>query len=1202
MKRTLELLRFELQLYRKRISTVAYWVVLAALGFFLMNIFGGAFPGVTASFGGSDGNVLLNSPHILMLLTSMFGLFGTLVVAAIAGNAGYRDFGEKMHPLVFVTTTSKAQYVGSRYLGALIVSVLTMTGVGFGLWFASNMPWLDADRFGPQSFAAYLRPYLLIIIPNVVFASAIFFSLALLTRQRMPHYLGGVGLLLGYMVANVLVGDLETKWIAALVDPFGISAVGLVTEYWTTVEKNQQLLGLEGWLFFNRLLWVGVALGIVTLAYSRFKLAQTGGWVPKSKRQDELSDDATLPAVPVTIDIPEARRTSGLTADFAQLRALTKRGFQEVIMSPSFAAILLAGILFLLLSAVQLETIFGTPTWPMAWKVIEVLGGSFSLFVMILLTIYSGELVWRERDLKLDQVVDSTPARSWVSFASKLAALTGVILLLLAVVVTAGMIAQAFAGFFRFEPALYAQKIFGMQLVDYLLLAVLALAVHTLVNHKYTGHFLLIFFFVGVDLAPLFGLEHSLWRYGSDLGETYSDMNRHGWFLGPFFWLKVYWGGFALLLAALSNLLWPRGVDGRIRSRLQNARLRLRTALVAAGALGGALALGAGGFVYYNTNILNDFRSSSEVEAQRAEWEKTFKQYEVRPQPRITSVSVEVDLFPQTGDLEVRGRYDFVNKTEGPIDEIHVLLSSEPAAAELAFGGVGMVELGLEDETFGYRIYELAQPLAAGASGTLDFELSYPRSGFAHSIQNRVVDNGSFVNSSVLPSFGYDENRELVLDRERKKYGLEPKERVADLDDPRGTLNNYISRDADFVDFEATVSTDADQIALAPGYLEREWEENGRRYFHYVMDAPILHFFSFLSARYEVEKDSWEDVAIEVYHHPGHEFNVDRMIDATKKSLEYFSREFSPYQHRQLRILEFPRYASFAQSFPNTVPYSEAIGFIARVGDDDIDYPFYVTAHEVAHQWWAHQVIGGKVQGATVLSETLSQYSALMVMEKEYGAAKIRDFLEYELDNYLQGRSGELKKEVPLLRVENQPYIHYNKGSLIMYAVRDAIGEEAVNRALSNLLDQWAFKGPPYPTSRSLLEALVAETPDDLKRWVSDLFEHIVLYENRAVSAVAQKSGDGSGNSWDVTLELQTRKVRSGELGEETEMTLDDPIDVGIFAADGEPIYFEKHRFTQGSEQLVVTVDREPARAGIDPYRKLIDRHPDDNEVRVEIQ
>src|SRR5690606_806884 len=133
-------------------------------------------------------------------------------------------------------------------------------------------------------------------------------------------------------------------------------------------------------------------------------------------------------------------------------------------------------------------------------------------------------------------------------------------------------------------------------------------------------------------------------------------------------------------------------------------------------------------------------------------------------------------------------------------------------------------------------------------------------------------------------------------------------------------------------------------------------------------------------------------------------YNLDRMIDAVKKSLDYFTANFSPYQHRQARILEFPRYQRFAQAFPNTIPYSEAIGFIARVRPDDpedLDYPFYVTAHEIAHQWWAHQVIGANVQGATMLSESLAQYSALMVMEKEYGRDKMHKFLAYELKGYL---------------------------------------------------------------------------------------------------------------------------------------------------------------------------------------------------------
>ena len=142
---------------------------------------------------------------------------------------------------------------------------------------------------------------------------------------------------------------------------------------------------------------------------------------------------------------------------------------------------------------------------------------------------------------------------------------------------------------------------------------------------------------------------------------------------------------------------------------------------------------------------------------------------------------------------------------------------------------------------------------------------------------------------------------------------------------------------------------------------------------------------------------------------------------AMKASLDYCSANFSPYQFRQLRIVEFPAYANFAQSFANTIPYSEAIGFILDTTDPDkIDMVTYVTAHEIAHQWWAHQVIGADMQGMTMLSETLAQYSALMVMEKMYGPEQIRRFLKFELDRYLRGRGGEMIEEVPLARVENQ--------------------------------------------------------------------------------------------------------------------------------------------------------------------------------------
>ncbi len=165
-----------------------------------------------------------------------------------------------------------------------------------------------------------------------------------------------------------------------------------------------------------------------------------------------------------------------------------------------------------------------------------------------------------------------------------------------------------------------------------------------------------------------------------------------------------------------------------------------------------------------------------------------------------------------------------------------------------------------------------------------------------------------------------------------------------------------------------------------------------------------------------------------------------------------------------------------------------------------------------------------------------------------------------------------------------------------MYALQDLIGEEAVNRALANLLAQWAFKGPPYPISRDLLAALRDETPEEFRPWLEEMFEQITLYENRATEATARDLGEGR---YEVTLRFESRKLHAGEQGKETEVPLNDPIDIGVFDDEDKPLYFERHRLDGSVREVTVTVEGKPAKAGIDPYHKLIDRHPDDNEKRV---
>ena len=549
----------------------------------------------------------------------------------------------------------------------------------------------------------------------------------------------------------------------------------------------------------------------------------------------------------------------------------------------------------------------------------------------------------------------------------------------------------------------------------------------------------------------------------------------------------------------------------------------------------------------------------------------------------------------------MNGYYTLVNRDENSIDEIYIQFSpnDEMNITRLDFDR-SVTEIK-DYERFRFYIYELDEPLAAGDSLQMDFSGEFRTKGFKEGgPTNQVVFNGTFFNNTFFPSIGYNSGNEISSDDDRKDNDLPDKERALKRNDPVGTSMSFFGPTSDGIDFEIIMSTSEDQVAIAPGYLQKEWKEDGRSYYHYKMDVPMVNFYSMMSAEYDVIRDVWtgpdgHEVKLEIYYHTGHEYNLDRMMKGMKNSFDYFSKNFGPYQYRQMRIMEFPRYSSFAQSFANTVPFSEAIGFMLNVEEEDVDMAYYVTAHEMAHQWWGHQLRPANTQGSAMLSETLSQYSALMVMKHEYPEQQIRKFLKEELDRYLRGRSLEQKKEMPLELVENQPYIHYRKGSLIMFALQDYIGEDSVNVALGRMLDDWGDRIDLYPTTTSFNEHIRAVTPDSLQYLITDMFETITLFENKAEKVTVKSNGE----QFDLVLDLSSRKLRADSLGNETELPIDDWIDVGVYTEDsnGEDslIYLNKHHITSDKYQIQLTVDTNPIKAGIDPLIKLIDRHPDDN-------
>ncbi|HEY6274290.1 MAG TPA: M1 family aminopeptidase [Terriglobales bacterium] len=1188
------ILLFEVKQRLVRISTYMYFLILFAAGYIFAITVGGGFGSASVDFGGK---VFVNSPFGLAQFIPGVAMLGLIVTAALAGQATYQDIDNDCDSFFYTAPIRKIDYLAGRFLGSLLTQLIIFSGIGMGVWLGMRMPFLDEARIGPERFMSYLEPYLTLILPNLIFLTAIFFCLAALGRKMLPVYAGSALLLIGYLIVGSVLNDPTKSATYALGDPFGERAFARLTQYLTPFERNTQLMPFHGILLWNRVLWLGVSAALFVFTY--FKFSRSQALTRGRKKIDEAGEEAetTAAAIPAIATVFSGRTSLG------QLVSLTWLQFAETVKNVFFAVILVAGFLFAVLVGNLPTDFFSTPFYPVTSRILQLVIAGFGLFQLIIIVFYSGELVWRERDAKVSQIVDAMPAQRWVLFASKLGALMLVQVVIAVLVIAAGMTVQIMHGYFRFEFGVYLKELFLIALIQNCITCTLAILIQTVVNNKYLGYFLVVILYVGViSIAlPQLGFEHYLIRFGRLPQHVYSDMNGYTPYVKALFWFELYWAIAAVFLAIVTNLFWVRGIEGGVKQRLRLGSQRLTRASRMAMAVCLILFAATGSYIFYNTNILNPYRNSKQQEAEQAQYEKKYRKYLDMPQPRITDVQTTVNFYPEQRSATVEGTMWLENKTQATIDQVALSLPTRNAKSiqVLSFNG-GQTPV-IQDNDLGFHVYRLNSPLAPGGRIALQFAFQFDNPGFSNSVgDTRIVQNGSFLNVGYTPYVGYRPAQELNDDSARRRNKLDKVKRMPKLEDVAARQNNYIAQDGDWINFDATISTSPDQIAIAPGYLQKEWIEGGRRYFHYKMDAPILNFFSFNSGRYQVRHDRWNDVNLEIYYQPGHEFNLDRMTDGMKATLAYCSANFSPFQFHQLRIIEFPRYADFAQSFPNTIPFSESLGFITRVDTkkpDAIDLPFYVTSHEVAHQWWGHQEVAANVEGATSLVETLAQYSALMVMKHRYGPDAMKRFLAYELRNYLILRGLERNDEAPLARVQaRQGYIHYQKGGLVMYALQDYIGEDKVNHALSEFVKAFGFKGAPYATSMDLIGYLRKDTPPQYQSLIDDLFEHITLYESKAESATFTKQQDGK---YRVHLVAGFKKYRADSRGEQKEVPANDWIDIGVLDAQGKYLYLEKRKIEKDKTELDLVVNQLPAQAGIDPLNKLIDRNPEDNLVKV---
>ena len=1084
-----EFFTFEIKYRLKRPETYLFFLFL-----FLFSLFGVEFV-----FQGIDlGLVRKNSP--LVIAKSMGAITGLSMIVAsmIMGVPILRDFQYDMASLIYLNPISKKDYLLGRFLGSFVVLLFIFSSVLWGMMLGEFMPWADPREYLSFQLINYLQPFFWVALPILFFGASVFFVTGALSKKLMVVYTQGVILFVLFMLTK----GITDETLQALLDPFSLTTLSKASEGWNVNDRNARLIPVSGIMLFNKLFWIALGLSVLAIGYFRFQLIVLTGKSSNKKPQQKIQ----IATEHFNKSLPSVTPVFHFKAQVVQLLLNAWFHSLSILKLTSFWAIILCCFSIIFVNSVSLGASYGVNSYPTTYLIIEDLQEMSIYFFMIILVFYSGEIMWKERDVKFDLIHDSTPLNRFVNLSSRFLGLLLIYALVLLSLIVAGLLFQTFNGYYRYELDVY---FFGFFLEIFPFLALYtfaALFFQALTGSKFMGMLATITFAIINVAISQFGLEHVLLNFGGHALTRYSDMNGYGHFLTAYFWVKTYWGLFGVLLLILASILMANGQETGLKKRWMSGLKQIGKPVAALSMVCAGLFIGIGGYIFYNTNILNECWTKSEENNFRSDYEKSLKQFEYIPQPKIVAVNLKIDLFPSKRAYKITGYYVVTNTSQVPIREIRVqkLIESKVELTEVAFDR--KVTTNNEYKKYHYTIYELSQPLAPGDALKMNFRQTLQPEGFeADGPGTEVVYNGTFFDNAMLPGFGYQKKYELQDEDDRIDFGLAPRLQKSKRDDARELVNARSGSDSDGVTLDIIIGTEAPQTALTSGDLVAKWNKHGRNYFHYKTDQRIINFYPVLSANYEIRRENCipsgnspdELVALEIYYQKGHEYNLNRMTESMKMSLDYYSTHFSPYQYKQLRIVEFPRYRTFAQSLPGIIPFSEAIGFVMDIHDEkDVDMAFFITAHEVAHQWWGMQLEAANVQGQNMILETLAQYAALMVFKEKYGDEKVQQFLKLQLEEYLETGLKSKKEELPLALVENEEHLYYNKGALNMYELQQRIGEKNINRALQHFLKDWrSFNNPQkpdrYSTTLDLITHFRKVTPDSLQYVVTDLFERV---------------------------------------------------------------------------------------------------------------
>jgi len=1135
-------------------------------------------------------SILFISPNIIFAL------------CVLASATLIRDNQYKMEPIIFTTPTDKFQYLASRYLGIVTASMII-----FLIMVAAMMTtlfFLDDSLVGPFQLSHYVLSYAIFIIPSILLCSSVVFATAMLSKNSIAIYVAGIAIYVLYILVSILGNSpmmagsntlmSDSTGFAALLEPYGLIAFMEQSAFWTSEQRNVLTPEFSGNLLFNRLLWLAASVSLFAYTYHNFTFRSVNKEPKQSKTLIENNDEhLSLSHVEdyETVMPKQNFEKFNVSIWFSKL----KLEYFTATKGKTFIILLLVTMVFTLGNLIG--NIFsgpisnGQPYYPLTSMILELLRQPLTDIGSLVAIFYAVELYWNERTVNIDALIDVTPTRNLTFYLAKLSTVMAVCFTLVLSSVVTAIGFQLSQGMTDIQPWLYL-ILFYYAGLPILLTALLVLSLQRLAKNKALGLLLGIGVFMLSVFIKKIGLDHPLTIFAfrpqfifSDMADTiYHDQAVH--------WYNLYWLSFGIILSLLTVKFWQRG-SSNIAQKFSRLSKGLLTNTV-------IMFFASGSYVYYQTNIFNEYSTEEQTLEMMAEYEQQYAKLAEVPQPTVIDINVDVDIYPETRSYQAEGRYIIENQTDKAISKVIVSIFKQSHIEQ----NIDFKEAELEryDEKYQTYFYQLNKPMEVGEKRTLNFAFTVTHNAFTElDGEHYVTEGGSYIElEDIMPQFGYDQRYVIEDEEERIERGLT----LVKLTLPTADMKRVSD---DWVNFETRVSTSKAQQVVTVGRLQKTWSIGDRNFFHYKSDHKVQRQLAYTSADFEQVNETYKNVDISLFHSPEHDKDNQYTLEALKQTMDYFTENYGVYRSNQFTIVELP-YFSSAQSFGSAQPgmYLGVENRFFNLDNRDADIEEFNpllrgVSHEFAHQYWGGYINPNYVGGYALLTETLCKYTELVLARKIYGEYSTNIEVHLSLDRYLRTRPYSNNIEKPLFTTGMEPHIYYAKGKQTMHALLDLLGEEKINQALRGLLKNHGY--PKKPTSLDLLNELYLVSNDSQKVMIDDLFKRVVFHDFTLHSAISTQLANGN---YETEIDISTVKFAlNPESNKEQTEQIDDSIDIAFYSGfpevdNANMQLIQKVKFNKDRTLVTIVSKEKPSHVKVDPNRFRIDRNLVDNVLSVE--